>query len=695
MKKRILLSSIMMIVLCMSLVTGATFALFTSESKTSITISSGKVELLSEVKDIQTWSLEDDYAAAGRTDGSFTMGGSVVYEDGELTLSKVVPGDRVSFKVAGTNNSNVTTLYRVVVEAPKAYALMSGLEVTINGETYTSLLSYSSKWTTLAAHAAVADLEVSIELPEDAGNEYQDLEASLVICVEAVQGNAEMEDEEEVITFNYEFAEGEEEIAVEYVESKEELIDALTGASSLAGRAAKATSSVYAVLQSDLELDADETILVPTGRKVVLDLNGFEIYGESDKTGSNRNMIQVKGELDAFNGSFVLKHKGENMGWGYSTNIFDVTAGGVLKLEKVNAKNLGGSDMAFVAHLNNWGEVTLEVNESELLSTYTAVRVFNSGYDMNNVTLTNSKLVGGSQSFWVHNYTKEDFGGSAEKVEAAKARLNFNFLVKNPALNLEAYDKANLVEEANNEFVGKIRFGFTNGEVYYSTESKLVNNAESLKEELLNSSYKEVVIYEDITDNGASASNGQGKTSINVNGQVLDGQGNTLNVTNANATWDSAIGTNGGTIKNLTVNGSFRGIFISGYGVNGVTSDIIVENVVIDDVIYTISCDGDWKYDYSLIVNNSTLNGWTSYSNVFKAVEFNNCKFGEGNGYAFMRPYNDTTMENCEFEAGFEIDSTRATTTLINCYSDGQLITEENKVELLGSGASKLVIVNK
>ena len=43
MKKSVILSSIMLIALCLSLITGATFALFTSESSVNIAVSSGKV----------------------------------------------------------------------------------------------------------------------------------------------------------------------------------------------------------------------------------------------------------------------------------------------------------------------------------------------------------------------------------------------------------------------------------------------------------------------------------------------------------------------------------------------------------------------------------------------------------------------------------------------------------------------------
>ncbi len=133
------------------------------------------------------------------------------------------------------------------------------------------------------------------------------------------------------------------------------------------------------------------------------------------------------------------------MGWHASTNLFNVTAGGVLNLEGVTAKNLGGSDMGFVAHLNNWGEVTLNVDNCTLESNYVAVRVFNSGPDMNNVTIKNSTLKGVSAAFWVHNYTVEDFGTEA-KAEAQKALLNLNI-----------FDESNTYSP-----ILGIRFGFTN-----------------------------------------------------------------------------------------------------------------------------------------------------------------------------------------------------------------------------------------
>jgi hypothetical protein len=223
---------------------------------------------------------------------------------------------------------------------------------------------------------------------------------------------------------------------------------------------AKVGNTKYTSLEAALKAASDKetvTVLADTeigapftlanGKTLTLDLNGKTVAGSSSVTGKNFDMIDVRGTLTVKNGTITAKFTGENMGWNNSTNVFNVTAGGVLNLDRVTAKNLGGSDMGFVAHLNNWGEVTLNVENSTLESNYVAVRVFNSGNDMNNVTIKNSTLQGGNYAFWVHNYTAADFGGDAEKAAHQQSLLN-----------LDIFDNGNI-------FIGKndtpIRYGMT------------------------------------------------------------------------------------------------------------------------------------------------------------------------------------------------------------------------------------------
>ena len=204
--------------------------------------------------------------------------------------------------------------------------------------------------------------------------------------------------------------------------------------------------------------------------------------------------------------------------------------------------------------------------------------------------------------------------------------------------------------------------------------------------ELLESG-KEIILANDIAVAKADAvSNGYGVVGISqLNGGVINGNGNDISV-NAWDTWDSAINTTGGTIKNVNVTGGMRGIFISH---NSNYSDkVILENVTIDGTVYTISCDQGTNK--GLEAYNSTFNGWTSYAATIGAVKFDGCSFGEGLGYAYCRPYAATEFVNCNFAAGYEIDAVAAV-TFENCTIDGVALTAANLATLVPNTANATI----
>ena len=616
------------------------------------------------------------------------------------------------------------------------------------------------------------------------------------------------------------------------------------------------------------------TLIVKSGKNLTIDLKGHTLSGETDGTTNPQDLFLVKGTLTVKNGTITAEHVGANMGWGGQGTIFNITAGGVVNLDGVTATHLGGTDMNFVAHLNNWGEVTLNVENCTLEATYVPVRVFNSGYDMNNVTIKNSTLKGVSAAFWVHNYTVADFG-TEEKAEAQKALLNFDIYngtnTFSPDMNglrygftnsirTDAYGITKVVSEDGTEVVlgsivedGVVRRGVAGAEEnttikkvvveegiavlydrtfrrFYALEEVVLpstlttigaagsgvfqsctnlktivipesvtvlgkgsfqecsslesinipsgvtrieadalratglvsvefhegvtyfgaqafRNCKQLKEVIINApeftieanafgvmsgalpgttiyvanaemkaylestlSYKnqftivapnsvaskedlpvengkldtnfeeDVNLYGDITvsANETNANSGYGATGVTVtDGAVLNGQGHKLTVNNAWGTWDCVVAAQGGTIKNLTVSSAMRGIFMP--GANG---DVFIDNVIFNNVIYTFNSDAGNK-NYGVYISNSTLNGWTSFSNAHKEVVFTNCSFGKGNGYAFCRPYNPCVFENCEFSTDMEFDTTQqANIVFKNCTYGGVKITAENAASL-------------
>lgn len=224
------------------------------------------------------------------------------------------------------------------------------------------------------------------------------------------------------------------------------------------------------------------------------------------------------------------------------------------------------------------------------------------------------------------------------------------------------------------------------GDMYYETLDEALNEA---------AAGDTVKVTENVTaDANETTAPGYGSlgvAGVKVGGSVLDGNDKTLTITNAEGSWDCGIKTDGGTIKNLTLNGAFRGIFTG-----GLTSDLTVENVILDKVCYTFSADGSG--DFSVLFKNCTLNGWTSFTSGFKSFSFTNCKFGKDTGdygYAYCRPYSNTTFKNCTFAVDYEgLDASKATCTLIDCYFGTTLITADNVTTLLGADAAVAVINN-
>ena len=260
------------------------------------------------------------------------------------------------------------------------------------------------------------------------GNILTDRNNVNVTIVDAFDGAYDYEEDDVTTTVNVNTA---EDLAAAFADNSDVDVVVLTGDINL----------------NDLFTRAAYTALtIKNGKTLTIDLGGNKLTATTSENSGNQELFLVKGNLTVKNGTIEYEHVGENMGWGSMTTIFDVTAGGVLNLEGVTATNKGGSDMGFVAHLNNWGEVTLNVDNCTLESNYVPVRVFNSGYDMNNVTIKNSTLKGVSAAFWVHNYTVADFGSEA-KAESQKALLNF-----------EIYNQGNTFSPD----VNGLRYGFTN-----------------------------------------------------------------------------------------------------------------------------------------------------------------------------------------------------------------------------------------
>ncbi len=182
MNRKTIVSSLLTIVLCLSLIAGSTYALFTSEDSVNIAVTSGQVKVTATVTNLATFSMGEATATVGK----FANGGTAVLNQETatdmLTLTNITPGDKVTFDIDVKNESNVTILYRLVWTVDGA--LSNALVATADNETIANGKTAWAKW----EGEATKTIAVSVELPVE--DTTQGESATISFAVEAVQGNS-------------------------------------------------------------------------------------------------------------------------------------------------------------------------------------------------------------------------------------------------------------------------------------------------------------------------------------------------------------------------------------------------------------------------------------------------------------------------------------------------------------------------
>lgn len=647
--KRALFSSVVALVLCFAMLLGTTYAWFTdSVASGSNVITAGNLDIKVEY----TLNGKDWKALDGATD-LFQKG---LWEPGhtEVVVLKIENKGTLALKYAAHMNIVNEIIGKnkdggdIVLSDILTVSTLRGTNASIVTDAFAdeNRVVYDQTATFKAANvlgaekamapAAVEYLVIKVDMAETVGNEAnaKDKESlpSIEFGIDVLATQMTAEDD----SFGNQY--------------DAEASLPITNESDL--RAALNKGGVF-VLGKDIEVNADVAITVPSGVEVVLDLNGHNITGVSTANSENRSTIKVNGDMIVTgNGIVSYTHAGANMEWNALTAAFSVE-GGVLTLDEgVSAINYGGTNMAYAVDVNSTpGKTELTVNGATVLSTYTAIRLFNNHKTAQAIVNANSGLISGdSRDIWVHN-------PSASAVDA------------NGVVNLADSYEATVTTQAATSFYGRI--------YDFAVESTPVMSANGLIAALENG--KDVTLMSDVKIEPASMSNAYGTTGINVNGQTIDGNGNVLDIKGAGGTWDSGICTSGGLIKNITVTGSFRGVFVKKN-----TEKVILDNVTIEGTTYTISCDqGNYG---GLKATNSTFNGWTSYAKTIGEVEFVDCSFGAGAGYKYMRPYAPTSYVGCDFCEGYTIDAI-AEITFENCTLNGEPLTTENLAQLMTSSS--------
>ena len=217
MQKKVLLSSILVIALCLSAIAGSTYALFTDKAETSIAITSGdvavdaKLAIKAVYSAVASDTAEDsylvdeynqNYAHEAQTlvvDGKhyFSNGGyaELINDNTKLDISKMTPGDRVDVQITVENTGDVDMVYRL-----KLYAngeLQNAMIITTydgqKASAHSGVENHTSAWSDIVSWEDNEDtrtIDLSFELPVYTGNEYEHKGITYDIVIEAVQGNA-------------------------------------------------------------------------------------------------------------------------------------------------------------------------------------------------------------------------------------------------------------------------------------------------------------------------------------------------------------------------------------------------------------------------------------------------------------------------------------------------------------------------
>jgi len=196
MKKRIVLTSVMAVALCLCVIAGSSLAIFTSMTRVDVSVSAGYIDFTAFLDPaLIVWSrLETE---ADSTDEFFANGGTaVVNKDGVLTIERMTPGDNVKATIHISNKSNVAVKYRVVMTAENGDsnvdlvgAIVGMISISDDLGEYRSypIQGSETEWYDIPAHTNLQDMYLTLTLPDSVGNELMGAEADFYITVEAIQ----------------------------------------------------------------------------------------------------------------------------------------------------------------------------------------------------------------------------------------------------------------------------------------------------------------------------------------------------------------------------------------------------------------------------------------------------------------------------------------------------------------------------
>lgn len=268
-KRNVVVSAVLVIALCVSLIAGATFALFTSESRVDVSVKSGTVDVTATASEPTLSSTLSE-----------NLGETSVSSNGNtVTLDKIVAGDVVNFTITIHNASDVSVKYRTVITKVTDDGLWDGLVVKFDEVEFEGDSAKKSEWALIAPESRDVVVNVEVALPESATSRYSGKSCTFAYTVEAVQGNADVVSEWNGTSTT---APEKDNDNVYHITSAAEFVEYITTLN--CGNASKYTSA-HAVLDTNVDLG---------GHVFEVSGEGFAFAGTFDGQGHTVSNYTVK-----------------------------------------------------------------------------------------------------------------------------------------------------------------------------------------------------------------------------------------------------------------------------------------------------------------------------------------------------------------------------------------------------------------
>lgn len=427
------------------------------------------------------------------------------------------------------------------------------------------------------------------------------------------------------------------------------------------------------------DITIDETISVPAGKDVILDLNGHEINNTEDlwnETTGDWSLVSVRGGSLTIKGDGILKAK-EN-----DCFAVDVQDGGHVIIE--DGEYISNVHAVYVwvgtAEIRG-GKYSVQQKYQDpakadefVLNCYDAhhrdgtAKIIVTGGEFVSFNPADCWAEGAHTNFLAPGYKSVGINGSyfVSKDDApVSIGVSGQDELDNIVSQIPAGETAEITLSDGTYKLPTLSNGMT---IIGETGNEVIDCAETTTVRAKNVTISNVTVkgngaFADGSSLAASGSNSTitGCTFKNGRQNIY---GSDLSISNGSG---SVV-----TVSNCDFRKSgFRGVMIWNTG-----DEVKIDNCIFDNT-YPFNCDdGTGK----ITVTDSELKGWTSYTDELELVSFTNCKFGKStSGYAYLVPYSKTIIKDCTFSADFLVSpSGSATFTIefINCkYEDGSAIT--------------------